>query len=264
MKRADFAQLERLAGGPASAPFRPAREAQLLRGFAQRHAGVMAFPSVAQILREILMSRAPLEVFLLAEAPAGFVEIARCHFGALANLNRAGSAVSVLERVRAAPGAVGLLPMPAASGEKWWLRLLGTVEGAPRIVARVPSIEAPGWDAGALRGFAIACLVPEASGEDRTLIVAEANAEASPGSIERALTAAGLKVQLLDRASERGLSLLLFEADGFLTETEVASACGAPIESVHILGAYPVPLEWPRSKPPSGEIIPIPLRPSTP
>jgi chorismate mutase / prephenate dehydratase len=264
MKRADLAARERLAGGEAVPALRPAREAELARSFARRHAGAMTFPPVAQILREILMSRAPLEIFLLApEDPASFVEMARSHFGALAKLTRVGSSASVLERVRAGGGAIGFLPVPSAAGEKWWLRLISGIEGAPRIVARLPAIEPPGLDAGAERGFVVGCLPAEPSGDDRTVLAIEAGAETTPGAIEKALMAAGFKAQLLDRANERGLALYLFEADGFLTEGDAARARAAPIEQIHVLGVYPVPLEWPPASAAPAEIIPLPLRPTT-
>jgi chorismate mutase len=265
MKRMELAALR-----PGAAMLRPAREAALLRVLARRHGGDLSFISVARVFREILSAPLALEVHVFTpEDPVGAVELARAHFGSLATLNRAGSAVSVLERVRAHAGAVGLMPSPSAAGEKWWLRLMGGMDGAPRVVARLPALEPEGLDAAAARAFVVACLPCEPSGEDGSLLAIEASATVSPSAVERALTGCGFKSQLLDRASERGRAVHLFEVAGFLTEPDALRANAAPIERVHLIGTFPLALTLPLAKPPqaaphAGDIDSQAIRPGAP
>jgi chorismate mutase len=268
MKRVDLVLRERMEEGGATA-VRPAREAILLRTLARRHSGAMAFPVIARIYREILAGQAPLEIhFLAPEDPLLVIEMARAHFGASANLHRAGSAAIVLERVRTAPCALGLLPVPGSAAEKWWLRLLSEVDGAPRVVARLPALEPRDPETGSVRGLVVACGPCEPSGEDRSLLAIEAGAGSSPSGIERALGARGLRVRLLDRAHERSHALYLFEADGFLTGSDAILKPPAPIERIHLVGTYPVPLEWPPAPPAEpntwGDVVTLPIRTGEP
>jgi hypothetical protein len=245
MKRADLVLRERMEEGGATA-LAPAREAMLLRALARRHAGAMAFPTIARIYREILSAPAPFEVhFLAPEDPLPLIEMARAHFGANALLHRAGSAAIVLERVRTVPGALGLLPVPGGAAEKWWLRLLSEAGGAPRVVARLPALEPRNPETGMVRSLVVACAPCEASGDDRTLLAIEGGAGSSPSGIERAMAARGLKVRLLDRAQERAQALYLYEADGLIAGSDAVQKPQAPIERIHLVGAYPAPLEWP-------------------
>lgn len=260
MKRAELAQRERMS---AAAPaFRPARDAKVLRALAGRHAGALTFPSLVRIWREILSGAAPAEVhFLASEEPLAVTELARAHFGSQACFTRAASAAIVLERVRATPGALGLLPVPGATTEKWWLKLLSEVAGAPRVVARLPACDPRTQDAGAARALVVAGDAPEPSDEDRTLLAVEAPTDASPSGVERALSARGLRVHLLDRAPDRAQGFFLFEAEGFVTAGELQEKPGAPIERIHCIGAYPVPLVWPRGDG-AGDVVA--LRPGAP
>jgi len=62
----------------------------------------------------------------------------------------------------------------------------------------------------------------------------------------RALSAPGLKVHLLDRAPDRAQGFFLFEAEGFVTAGELQEISAVPTARNHGVGAYSVPLVWPR------------------
>ncbi|MFO1187979.1 MAG: hypothetical protein U1E87_11330 [Alphaproteobacteria bacterium] len=242
MKRAELVARWRMGGRHAA--FSPAEDAKGLRDLAARHQGAFPFPALARIWREILSGPVPLDVHVLApEESLEVMALARAHFGSQASLTRAASAAIVLERVRTSPGAIGLLPVPGGATEKWWLKLLSEVAGAPRVVARLPACELRSADAGAARVLAVAAVAPEPSGEDRTLLAVEADAGASTGTVEKALSAGGHKVHLLDRAPDRAQAFFLFETEGFVSARDLPDR---PAGRVHIVGAYPVPLVWPR------------------
>ena len=235
----------RLAGSRAKgngSPLRPGREAAVLRRLLARHEGPLGRDRVVRIWREIFMASTAIQggFSVACYAPSTQSEeagLAREHFGPTTPMRIHPTAARALAAVSEGEASVAVLPLPAegdAAETAWWARL-----EAPRlqIVARLPFL--PGSDgAGAL---VVAPVPPDASGDDRTLMLFEAETRASRASVSQALADAGFIVPsvLLARAGEATLALA--EIEGCLS-VEDARLAALPWMRRTILGAYAAPV----------------------
>jgi chorismate mutase len=235
----------RLAGSRAKgsgSPLRPGREAAVLRRLLARHAGPLARDRVVRIWREIFMASTAIQggFSVAAYAPSGQMEeagLAREHFGPITPMRIHPTAARALAAVSDGEASVAVLPLPAegeAAETAWWARL-----DVPRlqVVARLPFLGG-GDGVGAL---VVAPVPPDPSGEDRTLMLFEAETRASRASAFQTLADAGLPIAslLLARAGEATLALV--EIEGFL-ESDDARLATLPWTRRTILGAYAAPV----------------------
>ena len=130
--------------GRPGAAFRPAREADMMRRLVERHEGALPLATVEHIWREIITTftriQAPFDVAIDVSVDAERMrDLARFVFGFSVPLKAVANADAVVAAV-AGSNSLGLVAR-AAKGA-WWRGLVGT--GAPRIMALLPFIEAPG------------------------------------------------------------------------------------------------------------------------
>lgn len=136
------------AAGEATPPFRPGREAEVLRGLVARHSSEFPVASLLQIWREIVSGATRMQAVQQIAVLAGDATLgvlARDHFGVGAEYQAAASVKDALSAVSAMQIAAAVMPMAASgSAEQWWCSLIHDErpEGAPRIVARLPFFEA--------------------------------------------------------------------------------------------------------------------------
>ncbi|MEO3471206.1 chorismate mutase [Roseomonas sp. CAU 1739] len=239
------AVVARLAGSRAKgsgSPLRPGREAAVLRRLLARHGGPLARERIVRIWREIFMASTAIQggFTVAAFAPSGQSEeasLAREHFGPITPMRVHPTAARALAAVSEGEASVAVLPVPAegeAAEQAWWARL-----DTPRlqVVARLPFLSADDGE-GAL---VVAPVPPDASGDDRTLVLFEAETRASRAGVSQTLAEAGLVVPslLLARAGESTLALA--EIEGFLS-AEDARLAALPWARRTILGAYAAPV----------------------
>ena len=146
------------------------------------------------------------------------------------------TAARALSAVSEGEASVAVLPLPAegdAAVTAWWARL-----EAPRlqIVARLPFLGGDGIGA-----LVVAPVPPDPSGQDRTLVLFEAETRASRASVSQALTDAGLVAPSLLLARAEEATLALAEIDGFLSAEDPRLAA-LPWARRTILGAYAAPI----------------------
>jgi chorismate mutase len=132
------------AAGRPGAAFRPAREAAMMRRFVARHQGALPLATVEHIWREIITTftrmQAPFDVAVdTSVAPERMRDLARFVFGFSVPLLPVSGAEAA---VAAVAGANSLALVARAARGAWWRGLAG--EGAPRIMALLPFIDAPG------------------------------------------------------------------------------------------------------------------------
>ena len=217
-------------------PYRPAREAQIMRRLAARHEGRFPFPVAVRIWREIISASLGVEgKFVVSvyvpeplETGLAYLNLARNYFGSETPLLQAQTEAGVLRAVRDVKASVGVLPITSdthtmrASAEPWWYTL--TVGGSqrPRIVATLPWLlrgEAGNDDT---RAMAIARATPEASGDDISLIAFESTENISRDRIRKEAEGAGLS---LDWAAtwtqdDQPTRWQLAEIDGFIPDSD--------------------------------------------
>jgi chorismate mutase len=242
MRRAGV--VARLAGSRAkggTTPLRPGREAAVLRRLLARHTGPLARERLVRIWREIFMASTAIQggfsVAVHAPSPqSGHARLAREHFGPIAAMRVHPTPARALAAVSSAEASVAVLPAPTEEAEgAWWTRL-----DVPRlqVVARLPFVAEP---AGGPAALVVAPVAPDPSGQDRTLLLLEAEAGAPRGRIAAALAGAGLQAASLIVARAGAATLALAELDGFLGADDPRLA-SLPWARRTILGAYAAPV----------------------
>ncbi|WP_198377049.1 chorismate mutase [Neoroseomonas rubea] len=236
----------RLAGSRAKGsgpPLRPGREAAVLRRLLARHAGPLPRDRLVRIWREIFQASTAIQGAFSAavyspDAASAHAALAREHFGPATPMRIHPTPARALAAVSAGEASAAVLPVPSEEGDgvegAWWARL-----DVPRlqVVARLPFVARPG-EAEAL---VVAPVAPDASGQDRSLLLIEAEPGAARGRISQALADAGLAVAGLLVTRAEATTRVIAEIDGFLTPGD-ARIAALPWSRCTILGAYAVPV----------------------
>lgn len=245
--------VEQIAGAKAqgATPLRPGREAQVLRRLVARHTGPLPKAALVRIWREIMAAVAGLQQpFIMAvyqpERGAGYIELARNHFGVVWPQLVHPSPGHVVRTVADGQASVGVVPLPtAADTDPWWLSLTSDAENLPRVVARLPVLmpENAAGRPDPLEAFVVACRDPEDTGDDNTLVAVETTPDVSRDRLRALFTAAKLELGALV-VTHRSESVWrhLVEVSGRVTRTDprLAELAGAkdPVTHARVIGGY--------------------------
>ncbi len=262
MRRTEF--VERIGetksrAANADAPrlyIRPAREVAILRRLVKRHEGRFPTPVVVRIWREMVAAtsrlQAPLSVAVQApEKSVGYWDLARDQYGSCTPMTLHRVANLVIRAVIDGTATVGVLSLPQdGDPDPWWRMLLSADKRMPRIVARLPFIDNKVGRFEDLRALAIAQMDQEKTGDDVSLVAAEADPEFSRASLTEAFTAAGLpanSIAVWDDGQSPAVRLHLVEISDFVERDDprlaaVLSATGGQISRITPLGGYATPL----------------------
>ena len=233
---------------------RPGREAQVLRRLVGRHRGPLPKQVIVRIWRELFAAvtglQGPLKIAVLADnANAGICRLAAEHFGSRTPVRALGSVAQVLTAVGQEEGTLGVLPLPQdGESDPWWPNLAGEGEGVPRVIARLPFMEAPADRFGVAGALALGLLDPEDTGCDRSFLILETEDELSRGRLRDWLEAAGLTPIDLQSLQDGAARLLhLIEVEGcFATADEALArlrrAGEGALLQVWSVGGYAAPL----------------------
>jgi chorismate mutase-like protein len=236
----------------SAALLRPGREAEILRRLVSRHHGGFPKISLVRIWREIIGGMLGVQgtVSVAAFMPdrgAGYLELARDHFGATLPISALRSPGQVTRAVAEGSATVGIMPMPDREDtEAWWISLMGDSPDLPRIIARLPfSGPGPGRGDG-LEALAIGRMAPEPTGYDRSWLAMETTPDISRARLRSVLSAAGIEPIFLaatQRSEENWLHLV--EVSGHLTaeDRRIARLVDRkqPVLRAVLLGGYPAP-----------------------
>lgn len=251
----------------ALCPIRSGREAEMLRRIAKKfqqnnndkipHVDFISdFPpaAAASIWRIIIGASTGLEAdmtlsIFATEQEKNLYWLGREYFGSHSTIIKQPHVNRVVGDVVDGKAAVGIVPFPhATDNNKWWLVLLQQGENAPKIFAHIPFVSEDTQNKNTPKALAFAKLIPEASGDDKSLLVIEADANVSQSRLQTAFQTAKLEVNWLDIAAIASDSRHHFvEIKGFITPdhaefTDAISSLGASILLVSFLGAYAVPM----------------------
>ncbi len=183
------------AGGGLPLLFRPAREAQVLRRLLDRHRGRLPRAVLQDVWRGIIAGSLALQDRTVVAATPGVASrLARDHFRSCVPLQEIQPAEAALDAVAERRAAMAVLPFPgdvSDPGSAWW----PTLRAHPflHIVGQVPLLRAPSAPTAAL----VAGQPPEASGDDRTLILTPSDAGPAGAADSRVVAVAGGAMQLL-------------------------------------------------------------------
>ncbi len=190
-------------------PFRPGREASMMRALVERHAGHLPLDTVESIWRIIISTftfvQSPYSVHADASAgDAAMRDSVRFHFGFTVPYMPHPDAAGVIESVAAAASDLGMIGVENKSAGWAWWALLARAE-APKIIARLPFVERPGHPAG-MPVFLLSKPLNEAAARDTVLY--SVAIERWHDAIHMSLEAMGGEV-LGNAATPSGLSLLI-------------------------------------------------------
>jgi chorismate mutase len=257
MQRAAIVSALAGSGLKRGAPYRPAREAQILRRLLARHRGRLPKQAVVGMWREMLAATIAMQgPFAVAvwnpEAGAGTVSLAREHFGSITPIRWMRSTAQVLYAVAEGEAQAGVLPLPQddpnaeGGNDPWWISLMRGERPALSVIARLPFITARTEGASRASALIVAAIPPEPSGDDRSLVAFHSADEVSRARIGDRLTAAGLPpISLILHRPERGEAACLAEVEGLITADDPRLATlvesGAAAARPAVIGGWPVP-----------------------
>ncbi len=229
----------------AAPVWRPAREAQVMRRLAERHAGPFPKPALMQIWREIISAMAGLQgdlttaVFATGDQQA-LLSMARDHFGAAASLESLDTTKAVVDAVRCGEARIGLLPDLEPDPEGSWWRYLATIpQPRPVVCARLPFVRSAET---AIAAYCIACVDAEASGDDFTVLALHTTGGVEKADLEAELRSLGVKPErLIGSGSGYVAELRGFDSLSEARGKAPSAAQGCALDMIP-LGAYAAPV----------------------
>ncbi len=229
---------------------RPAREAAILRRLVSRAADRFPRDTLVRMWRELFAAATRLQTpFTLAVCGSGedLAVVARDHFGAVTPVIEASSAAHALRLLDEGRAQLALLPLPG-SEDRWWIDMAAAGPSRLKVLARLPFVRLAGVAAEA-GGLLVGDLPLQPSGEDRSLLVLEAQEDLSRSRLQSLLKAPELDPIWLAVVyqRQRGSTVHLIEIAGF-HDRHSGALHGALAEArerligLSVVGAYPRPL----------------------
>ncbi len=240
---------------PGQCPLRPGREAQMVRRIIEKCQKGAFPPSAAAAMWRILIGastalEAPLKLAVYTpDNDSSLYWMAREYFGPSVPVNRHPHVKRVIGDIMDNKASVGIVPMlQSADTSYWWTNLLQGGNSTPKIFAHVPFAHygAPVRDTPT--GLAIGCIEPEETGDDMTLLVLEADHNASQNRLQVAFSEAMLEPNWISVATiSASVRHHLIEVKGFIPTSHEAirklrDTLGSSIANIHFLGAYAAPI----------------------
>ncbi|MBO21555.1 MAG: hypothetical protein CMM26_04140 [Rhodospirillaceae bacterium] len=254
MRRGDVvAKIGRRKAVDGEVTFRPAREAQLLRGLVARHHGALSNAAIVRIWREIIAASIRIQGNLTVgccpiEGHGVALNLAHGHFGLNTDVVRFETASHVISAVHRGEVSVGLVPLPQdADVPGWW----GDIRDKSELyaVARLPWFASPADAAAAGVGaLAVARGLPEESGEDRSMLMFSCSSPVSRARVGEACAAEGLapvSQAVTSDPHEVDQLLHVVEVEGFVGAEDArirAVAAELDASNTRLLGAFARPL----------------------
>jgi chorismate mutase-like protein len=228
-------------------PFRPGREAQILRRLVGRHRGAFPRPAVVRVWREILGGTVAMQAQFSAAVSEGCWDLARDHFGSQAPLLCVTSSDEIVAAVAEGRATVGVLPLPEGdASDPWWLRFSADGAERPRVVARLPFGTAGNALDACQDAFVIAAMTADPSGDDCTLLAIRAARVLASASITDAFLAVRLDVTPIAAVERDGGASYLVELDALVADDDSRLAQALmradPSARASWLGSYARPL----------------------
>ena len=249
MRRA--AVVERVARSGKRGAYRPGREAAIIRRLLARHSGALPPQTIVRIWRELLAGTTAMQgAFNVAvyqpAVSAGYIQLAREHFGALTALHAYGSPSQAMGEVSRGAASVAVLPLPSQTDtarDAWWTAMLQNEQPRTYIVGRLPFWAPRPEGTPEVQALVLSTTEPDPSGDDRSLLSVEVDAGISRARVAEALSAAGLAPGAIILRRDHVVQALV-EIDGFVADDDPRLAqLGSPVRRPLVLGVHAVPVD---------------------
>lgn len=246
--------IARLGTDAKRAPFRPGREAEIVRRLLARHQGPLPRRVLPRLWRELFAATTAMQgnfVITVCEPdpPGGFATLAREHFGMLTPLRMHRSPAQAIAEVSSGAATAAVLPLPAEeepARAAWWTALLHRDQPRIHIVARLPFWAPRTEGSSQAQAMVVAAAPPDQSSRDRSLLGFELPPEMSRARLAGALTTVGLAPAsiILRRDPAAQTAHGLIDVDGYVTDDDARLASlGEAVQRPVVLGCYAVPAE---------------------
>tara|TARA_B100000519_G_scaffold43866_1_gene34644 strand:- start:2020 stop:2880 length:861 start_codon:yes stop_codon:yes gene_type:complete len=233
------------------ATIRPGREASILRKLIARHQGRFPVGAITRIWREVIAGITRMEMpsyavaVYAADGDQGYWDIARDQFGSTTPMTPCSSPRDVLRIVDEGKASLGIVPIPQDDDvDPWWISLM--IPDGLRVAYKLPFIKdtnARPTSKGPAIAFAFGRILPEPTGDDRTLIVIETGAPVSRAALNKFLNHAKLPSQII-ASSQQAAWFHLAAVESFVTENdsriENLNASDEVLRTV-VIGSYAEP-----------------------
>ncbi|MDE1896694.1 MAG: chorismate mutase [Rhodospirillales bacterium] len=254
MKRARVVESVASEGGKTGTKIRPGREAIILRRLLARHQGSWPAQAIIRIWREMFGAALIIEggqtmAVCDGENAETRLALAREHFGPLTPVRRHHNPAQTLADLTREGGAqLAVLP-PLAEGDDahggWWPMLAANGQLRLYIIARIPfwTRRAEGLPAG--EAYVVAAVPPDASGNDRGLILLSFNTDSSRTRMIEQVAAAGFAPGSLwvKRLPGDSRLLALVEVEGLVDDADPRLAAIAGLDvPPQVAGGYATPI----------------------
>tara|TARA_A100000164_G_scaffold72273_1_gene60654 strand:+ start:1042 stop:1788 length:747 start_codon:yes stop_codon:yes gene_type:complete len=176
---------EAKTGTDAGPNLRPGREAQIIRGLADRNIGPLSMGSVVRIWREILSANLNQQIEIRAatlSSSIDFQDLATEYVGTASTLLYFNNIEEVIQCVAKGESQIGILPdLTMSVHGRWWPKLVNIYENRKiNIISYLPVITRKAKKPGA---FIIAAQEPEISGNDTSVFIVDGDTYRVPGRI---------------------------------------------------------------------------------
>ena len=240
--------------GKGGTKIRPGREARILRRLLGRHTGSLPRQAITRVWRELFAAALIIEggqIIAVCDGEGGVdrLALAREHFGPLTPVRRHHNPAQTMADVARETAQLAVLPAPSEDDEAqggWWAALTATGAARLHVIAKIPfwTRRAEGSPAG--EAYVVAGIRPDASDDDKSLLVLELAADTSRTRVTTLLKDAGFtpgQIWIRRVAGDSAIRALV-EVDGFLEEDDprLAAILGLVAPPV-LVGGYAVPLE---------------------
>lgn len=243
------------AARPGLCPIRAGREADMLRRVMSKFEGTSFPPAAAAAMWRILIGAStcienPLSLSVyVPERNDTLFWLAREYFGPTLPVTRQPHIKRVIGDVMDGKTSIGIVPALESGGtDDWWASLLPSEENMPKIFACLPFLNDGSASPAAM---AIACITPEATGDDLSLLALDTDGNASQHRLQNAFMQCKLQARWISiTMPSSSIRRHLVEIKGFITADDaalqpLASDLGASLQKISFLGAYaaPVPIK---------------------
>lgn len=254
--RANVIEEVRGVKGKQAVYIRPGREASMLRILVNQPMGHLPPGLVHRLWREMIgaftLQEGAMKVALpLLDGEQGFWDIARDHFGSFTPMLGFPNPTAALRAVLSLTHELAALPFPReGDGDVWWRLLLAENANVPNVFYAFPF---DGVRGNARKtdhqGVVIGAIAPEATGNDRTILVLEWQDAADKKAVEvlcDKLPFTRTAHVFTPKGSEPACSWI--ELDGFIERAnpqllEWTTEYKRHLLRHKVIGAYPVPMK---------------------
>lgn len=229
---------------------RSKREIEIMRRLWNRHKGNLDRHVMIRIWREIisacvnLQSPLTLAVFM-PERGMGNLEIARDYFGTYTPMLSCRSVSLVLKELTQGEANVAILSLNDDKQTCWWYSVAQEYKRSVNIFLKLPLTGEHGQGNGR-SVYALSKQPYEASGEDKTLLVAETDGSLSLSTLDLLLKAGGIPTNAICDTYMPDMmhKAYLFEVEGCLSDKDerlnaVIEKENGKITTLRVIGGYP-------------------------